>query len=407
MTQLGGQPKLNKDELHRRPEFDDNKAPGLANASSSCASGSSCAAGPSKPMVKPEPVAQTMPPPIHIPQRIVHFSPEATSTPNGKGKAPLQPNGLHTPVQTPAGLRVAQGHNVGGMAEKTAQRHAARLKAIQEAQEAQRRGEGAARAAATDPDANGPQTGHNVSAPGCPAPSIVTDTAAGPSTTTAGGPCAQSPQIQSNTSSTSSNDSDEFHFPSDDDAFFANIDFDALDEGIGRPIDFDEGKTGVEDIEVDTSRSVDEPSGSMADKHALQVASRVVQSGVQTNGSRASVAPQPQPRPQPQSRPQHSTSSVASGSSDSARPHLPNAHRVHNASSGAGIASAANVNLNNERARTPSMGGGFSFPAGVRPSLVVYPFALLAMNAYQRVHAPRQARTRTRARAASTRAAGA
>ena len=63
ITFNGGQPKFEKDELHRRPEFEDKK-PDVSNLPHASGAGSSIAAGPSKPTVKAEPVGQAMPPPL-------------------------------------------------------------------------------------------------------------------------------------------------------------------------------------------------------------------------------------------------------------------------------------------------------------------------------------------------------
>ncbi|TFK85647.1 hypothetical protein K466DRAFT_180672 [Polyporus arcularius HHB13444] len=267
---------------------------------------STSAAGPSRPTIKPDPDTSSMLPPPQVPHRPMPH-PNAMSTPNAKGKAPMTATGLHTPIQTPGGpsghVRPVQGQpqaqlNGGGMAQRNAERHA-RLKAIQEAQEAQRREDEAASSASVANHA---------------APQAAVPSSKGP-------------------------DSDDYLLNSDDDAYFANLDFSALDEGVGRPIDFEEGISAV-DMEDDSMAASDiRPSAVVAPHNPTT-----------SSGQHASV--KAHPPPQQQQRTHNVSSSSAAGTSlqnqnvpptSSARP--------------GGLASG-------ERARTPSMGGGFSFPSG-------------------------------------------
>lgn len=234
-----------------------------------------------------------MPPPPQIPHRAMP-QPNATSTPNAKGKAPMTATGLHTPIQTPGGpsgpSRPAQGQshaqtNEGGMAQRNAERHA-RLKAIQEAQEAQKR-EDEARAAAEAQRAQASAAASSV-APQAAAASVETQ------------------------------NSDDY-LNSDDDAYFANLDYDALDEGIGRPIEFEEGNT-----EADVHQDVSIAPAAKAQPHQV---------------------------PQQRSRTTSGTSAGGTSHRDPNQNHV--SARQSSASSG-------------EHASTPSMGGGFSFPSGVR-----------------------------------------
>ncbi|KAI0763065.1 hypothetical protein BD413DRAFT_484663 [Trametes elegans] len=180
------------------------------------------------------------------------------------------------------------------MAENLANRHAARLKQIQEAQEAHQRETMAARGQA----------------------------AAASETT--GGPARPSPpQVTVRSSDTAPDgDGDEYHFPSEDDAFLASLDLDALDEGVGRPIDFEEGARP----DVDTSGDVTMDEGAR-------------QAAAQDQQHRADTSP-----------------------GTSAGAHPPSSHtdqRAHPARQGQYASRPSG-----ERAKTPSMGGGFHFPPG-------------------------------------------
>ncbi|KAI0738915.1 hypothetical protein C8Q80DRAFT_1112166 [Daedaleopsis nitida] len=205
------------------------------------------------------------------------------------------------------------------MAQKTADRHAARLKAIQEAHAAQLQ-EDQARAtsvvAAQPPEMNTSDLRPQ----------------AGSSTSTAR---IQPPQAHPEAADVAG--SDDFHFPSEDDAYFANLDMDALDEGVGRPIDYDDGTTNAGEAEGHCDISV----GSV---------------GVSTT-TRAPLQPLQPQQQQQRTPPQQAHTSVSEGSgrahtsNQNQRPPLPNAD-------------PAEPSSNSERPRTPSMGGGFSFPAG-------------------------------------------
>lgn len=322
---LLSQPKFERSELHRRPEFEEAK-PNVAHlvqssnvgpSTASTSYASSSTAGPSGPIVKPEPDASAMLPPPHIPNQHVRIpTPNATSTPIGKGKAPMAPNGLHTPIHTPAsggvhGRPPQPQANVDGMAQRVAERHAARVKAIEEAQEAQRREEEeAARAAAVQTSAADAATGV--------APQPV-DTI----------------------------ESDDFHFPSDDDAFYANVDMDALDEGVGRPIDYDEGTGST--MEGDSPGGVSVSSVPVSDAAGASAPGRVVQ--------------QPPRLPQPA---QQRTRALSSGPTNSGTRQQVS-HQNQNVPPAHAPLQYTKPGSSGERPRTPSMGGGFSFPTGVRP----------------------------------------
>ncbi|KAM5531612.1 hypothetical protein V8D89_014727 [Ganoderma adspersum] len=300
-------PKFDRTDLHRRPEFDEMKpnTSNLPQASSSSAtlnntsSSSSSIAGPSRPIVKPEPASSMLPPPAPF------HRPNAASTPNGKGKEP-------EPQRRPPS-------NAGGMAQRTAERHAARLKVIQEAQEAQLREDEAARAAA-----------------------------AASSATSASASVSAATVLQAATTNADSQE-DEYHFPSDDDALYATVDLDGLEDGVGRPIDFEEGASAAME---DTSAvaAVDAPVRDPAPParpnwmHANDSSNNVqrapvAQQNAAANAAQASVSNSVGPRPQTSHANAH-PSAVHS--------------RTGNSSTSSG---------NGERARTPSMGGGFSFPA--------------------------------------------
>ena len=291
-----------------------------------------------------------MPPPTHVPQRMPQFSPgpNATSTPNAKGKGPAQPTGLHTPLQTPTLSRPPQGQNVGGMAQKTADRHAARLKAIEEAQAAQRREqEEAARAAAV--------------AVAVPTTAAGSD---GSSSTTESNPprdhtplVVPPPPAQTKRRALEHTESDEFHFPSDDDQFFANLDLDELDEGIERPIDFDEGKAAAEEMDVDVHAT----THATATPPAVQPAANV-QPVINTGAPRASV-----PHRQPY-QPQKAAPAVEPPPSRS-NARTQTSYPPHGQNALPQAASSSSL----DRPRTPSMGGGFSFPTGVRRPASPFP----------------------------------
>ncbi|KAI0716656.1 hypothetical protein C8Q76DRAFT_413944 [Earliella scabrosa] len=287
-----------------------------------------------------------MPPPPLIPNQHARMPPpNSTSTPNAKGKAPMAPAGLPTPMQTPVGVtaqaRAAQASaNVGGMAQRNAERHAARLKAIQDAQEAQRREDEVAAQAAAAQSSDQPLA---------PEPNVPQEVPSTSATTSIQPP----PRVLPKTSTTSALDSDDFfHFPSDDDAYFANLDMNALDEGVGGPIDYDEGTSAAIGPDPDDDASM---SGTSASTHA----------GVAV--SERAVPPQPPQPPQPQAQqaqrpPQQQRSRVTSGGS--ARPST--SHQNQNIPP-ANHAPPAKPSSSSERPRTPSMGGGFSFPSGVSP----------------------------------------
>ncbi|TBU53031.1 hypothetical protein BD310DRAFT_938815 [Dichomitus squalens] len=93
------------------------------------------------------------------------------------------------------------------MAQRTAEGHAARLKVIQDAQEK------AARATAA-----------------------AAESANAASTSAAPPPAA--PEVEMTESQ-----EDEYHFPSEDDALYAAVDLGTLDEGVGRPIGFEDGES--------------------------------------------------------------------------------------------------------------------------------------------------------------------
>ncbi|RDX44368.1 hypothetical protein OH76DRAFT_1096511 [Lentinus brumalis] len=275
---------------------------------------STSAAGPSRSTIKPDPDTSSMLPPPQVPHRPMPH-PNAMSTPNAKGKAPMTTTGLHTPIQTPGGpsghVRPVQGQpqaqlNGGGMAQRNAERHA-RLKAIQEAQEAQRREDEAARAAPAQAASSASVANH--AAPQAAVPSLK-------------GP-----------------DSDDYLLNSDDDAYFANLDFSALDEGVGRPIDFEEGTSGV-DMEDDSMAASDiRPSAVVAPHNSTT-----------SSGQRASVKAHPVPQQQQRTH-------IVSGSSAAGASHQNQNVPPTSSARPGGLASG-------ERARTPSMGGGFSFPSG-------------------------------------------
>ena len=174
------------------------------------------------------------------------------------------------------------------MAQRNAERHA-RLKAIQEAQEAQRR-EDEARAAAEAQRAQASAAASSV-APQAAAASVETQ------------------------------NSDDY-LNSDDDAYFANLDYDALDEGIGRPIEFEEGNT-----EADVHQDVSIAPAAKAQPHQV---------------------------PQQRSR---TTSGISTGGTS---------HRDPNQNHAPGSSARQSSSSSGEHASTPSMGGGFSFPSGVR-----------------------------------------
>ena len=246
-----------------------------------------------------------------LPPPVPFHRPNAASTPNGKGKE-------SEPQRRPPS-------NVGGMAQRTAERHAARLKAIQEAQEAQLREDEAARAVAAVSSSRSTSTSASVSVSAAAAPQAAAGTA--------------------------DSQEDEYHFPSDDDALYATVDLDGLDDGVGRPIDFEEGAgAATEDTSADAVPMRDaapsaRPNWMQANDSSNNVQrAPAAQQNVAANMGQASVS-----------------------NSNSVGPRPPTSHAstpqtaVHSRSGNSSSTSGAN----NERARTPSMGGGFSFPAAV------------------------------------------
>ncbi|KAI0703646.1 hypothetical protein C8T65DRAFT_709200 [Cerioporus squamosus] len=213
------------------------------------------------------------------------------------------------------------------MVQRNAERHA-RLKAIQEAQEAQRREEEAARAAA----AVQAQAASSLGVVSHAAPQAVA-------------PLSKAP------------DSDDLLLNSDDDAYFANLDYSALDEGVGGPIDFEEGTTAVDMEDVSMAPSDTRPSAVVAPHNPAT-----------TSGQHAhvKVLPQLQQPPQQPQRGRTMSGSSAGGTSQQNQ-NLP-----------PGSSARPGGPASGERARTPSMGGGFSFPSGAQgqmPSRGVNPGA--------------------------------
>ncbi|KAH9899285.1 hypothetical protein C8Q73DRAFT_313586 [Cubamyces lactineus] len=335
-------PKFDRDQLHRRPEFEETKPNVPASTSTSVSSSTSTmTAGP---WIKSEPV--TMPPPPNVPARTSHsVSPSEvrlncglavrpTSTPNAQRHAPpptatvAQPTGLQTPVHTPAG-RPNQTNGGDRMAQNLASRHAARLKQIQEAQEAQRKedAESAARAqssAATHEAQVGSDAGERRVRF---APAAEANTPAADSGATAQSRVSP-PQVVPQPSDMAPDD--EYHFPSEDDAFLASLDFDALDEGIGRPIDFEEGARPDIDDSMDVSTS-----------------------GTSTGVGGPSVGGRGQQQQSPEATNVLPTA-AANVRSSHAAPHTRQ-----------GTSASA---VQGGRARTPSMGGGFNFPSAAAGS---------------------------------------
>ncbi|CDO70385.1 hypothetical protein BN946_scf184999.g25 [Trametes cinnabarina] len=345
-------PKFDRSELHRRPEYEETKPNIPPTAQSSTSGGisgaSTMATGSSNDTIKSEP-AYTMPPPAHVPSNTmnegypqdVHLNgglkarPNSLATPTARDKAPAPPTGLQTPMHTPAG-RPAQVSGGDRMAQNVAHRHAARLRQIQEAQEAQRREDEAARKAQATSAEGKPSEGRAVR---FMAPSAEANTTSAPTldpgshgtmSHTVVGP-SSGPQVQTRTSppqvvalcssdTAPDADVDEYHFPSEDDAFLASLDLEALDEGIGRPIDFDEG------AKPDVYNSVD-----ISTENESIVGTRIHQ--VEQSGPAA-------------------PSSMRDGL---ARGHDPPAQTTSG--------------MLGERPRIPSMGGGFNLPSGVNTSI--------------------------------------
>ncbi|TBU42019.1 hypothetical protein BD309DRAFT_867164 [Dichomitus squalens] len=202
------------------------------------------------------------------------------------------------------------------MAQRTAERHAARLKAIQDAQE-----EAASAAAAAAESANAAST-----------------SAAPP-------PAAREPEVEMTESQ-----EDEYHFPSEDDALYAAVDLGALDEGIGRPIDFEDGEGAGAAMEQESqASSVDVPLRQDAPARLNRRATE----GANAPHGAPSRAPQPGPA-------QLQPSPVTLANQD--------AGFLRQANPSSSSASTSSASGSRERPRTPSMGGGFNFPAGQQSS---------------------------------------
>ncbi|PIL23388.1 hypothetical protein GSI_14699 [Ganoderma sinense ZZ0214-1] len=303
-------PKFDRADLHRRPEFDETKAnfsnlPQTSTSSaplhnSSSSASSSSVAGSFHPIAKPEPASTMLPPPAPF------HRPNAVSTPNGKGKEA-------EPQRRPPS-------NVGGIAQRTAERHAARLKAIQEAQEAQLREDEAARAAA----AVSSSTSASVSAEAAP---------------------------HAAASTTTDSQEDEYHFPSDDDALYATVDLDGLDDGVGRPIDFEEGAGAA------TEETASAGMTAAMDVPICDTAPAARPNWLQTSGGSSTIQRAPADH-------QNAAANASAPTSNSAGPRPQTSHtNVHQGAAHSRPGTSSMSGANGERARTPSMGGGFSFPA--------------------------------------------
>ncbi|KAI1794407.1 hypothetical protein LXA43DRAFT_971277 [Ganoderma leucocontextum] len=213
------------------------------------------------------------------------------------------------------------------MAQRTAERHAARLKAIQEAQEAQLREDEAARAAA----------------------------AAASSSASASVPAAPAAARQAATATADSQD-DEYHFPSDDDVLYATVDLDGLDDGVGRPIDFEEGAgAATEDTGMSTSAGAAATVDVSLRDAAPSRPNWLQENGSSGNGLRAPAAQQ-------SAATNAAQASASTSTSTGARPQMSHAD-AHQSAAHPRPGNSSTLSSNDERARTPSMGGGFSFPA--------------------------------------------
>ncbi|KAI8976609.1 hypothetical protein BD414DRAFT_158976 [Trametes punicea] len=319
--------------------------------------------------------ASTMPPPSNLPSHDachhiqgIHLNgglrPQTSnvSTPNASSKVPLGTNtpssGLQKPMHTPAGrsAQISGGDRTG---KNVAHRHAARLKQIQEAQEAQRREELEAARLRAQPVVEhingGPGPGDRrvsfaasiveakqLSASGSGS-DLGSHTAAGSGLEVQHQPRVSPPQVTLGSSDTVQDvDVDEYHFPSEDDAFLASLDLDALDEGIGRPIDFDEGAKPDVDESVDVS--LGEESGAGAGANA-QFGGRDVPHMQQTN-----ACPQKHRADPGLSPTSASTTAAAPPQAEHANHRAPSAYQGSTATG--------------ERARTTSAGFAFASGAG-------------------------------------------
>ncbi|OBZ67897.1 DNA repair and recombination protein rhm52 [Grifola frondosa] len=358
-------PKFDRSMLHRRPEFDDSRTEtSMDTPSKPCISTatSSRPVNPNpQPVIKSEPlpdVGSNAPPkqrpalsavPPHM--RTVSapsHGPTAASTPIAKGKPPLVaeavPTGLHTPIQTPAGPS-------GNPRQSKEQRLQQMQEALQmQQQENQRR-------------------------------------------------VTFAPVVPVSTSTLPANeindaDDDAFHFNSDDDAFLANVDLGDGDEGLGGPIDFEEGSGGVSsssDVGLANDTGGDSfghppiaPSSRPApvstipqnqqsrSAHAQSIhpppprPAQVQANVTQFRSAQAQTMPPPPPRQVAPPAQQPRTTQQQQPHQSTSRQHTPHANqnvppiRQTNHDTSSSTATAASG-----RAPTPSMGGGFYFPPGV------------------------------------------
>lgn len=160
-----------------------------------------------------------------VPQRMRSVSASngsgmTVSTPAAKEKThPEQSaNGLNTPIQTPANVQVSRGTGAGQAQHRLQQ----------------------PRIPKDDPDRNNAERKVSFA----PQTLDVSSAARGSSNSGVGNPHCAAPELPAETV-TADDDEESFHFPSDDDAFLAALQFE--EDGLGRPIDFevDEGVSGM------------------------------------------------------------------------------------------------------------------------------------------------------------------
>lgn len=307
-------PKFDKSELHRRPEFDEKHmnadTPSKPSTSAVKLEHSSRLNDIMNATTNPAPQAQVL---SAVPPHIRTVSDPTASTPSAKGKAPMGAGqtGLNTPVRTPD---VTHGTRFSAGQRAAPQRH-------------------------QNAGAQPPPTDRKVSF--APPPAACTSVPPDVAAPTAG---PSRPSVAQPPEEVDIPDDESFHFNSEDDAFLAEVDLG--EDGIGGPIDFDEG-AGASDLSTG-SRNEDAQSHP---QHQQQ-----------------HMPPPEAPLPQPQARPQRSNFNAQNTVSrlQSSTSNGNQSATTKNASVGSSGSSSTTSGYGGSRAPTPSL-GGFNFPPGVSP----------------------------------------
>ncbi|KAI0942166.1 hypothetical protein AcV7_002675 [Taiwanofungus camphoratus] len=225
-------PKFDKNELHRRPEFEGSKANQSSTTTNKVMPSPGPSIKPEQPDVKPAVLPTVQQPKVlsAVPPHVRSTSgpavgPSAMSTPNNKGRSPVLAGatGLNTPVHTPASARGGQT-NASGQQQQ------------QRPLQQQHHNQKVSESSAVQGQIQLPQRERKVT--------FAPPSAAGLSASTSALP--QAPATPAKDDALDDLYDDSFPLNSEDDAFLAALDLG--EDGVGGPIDFEEGLGGVTSI---------------------------------------------------------------------------------------------------------------------------------------------------------------